>query len=99
MKIALVASECAPFAKTSGLADTVRDWHEFQSHGQDIGNGFSFSDATGSALSETVKRAIDSFHIPDEWKKIQLNGMTQDFSWESSAKKYVHLYEHSIRKR
>jgi len=85
--------------KTGGLADTVQDWHEYQSYGQDIGNGFSFNDATGYALHATVKRAIDSFHIPEEWKKIQLNGMSKDFSWDHSAKEYVRLYELAIAKK
>ncbi len=85
--------------KTGGLADTVQDWHEYQSYGKDTGNGFSFVDATGIALHATVKRAIDSFNIPDEWKKIQLNGMNSDNSWQASAKKYVQLYELAISKR
>lgn len=85
--------------KTGGLADTVQDWHEYQAYGQDAGTGFSFVDATGYALQATVKRAIDSFRIPDEWKKIQRNGMAKDFSWERSAKKYLELYERAIVKR
>ena len=28
---------------------------------------------------------------PEEWKKIQLNGMNSDNSWEASARKYVQL--------
>lgn len=85
--------------KTGGLADTVHDWHEYLSYGRESGDGFSFIDATGSALHATVKRAIDSYHIPDEWKKIQQNGMSKDFSWENSAKKYLQLYERAIQKR
>ena len=85
--------------KTGGLADTVQDWHEFQSYGNDAGDGFSFVDSTGAALHAAVKRAIDSFHIPDEWKKIQLNGMSKDVSWENSAKKYLQLYERAIAKK
>ncbi len=85
--------------KTGGLADTVKDWHEVQSIGQNTGNGFSFIEATGPALYAAVKRAIDSFNIPDEWKKIQMNGMNSDNSWEASAQKYVQLYERAITKR
>lgn len=85
--------------KTGGLADTVQDWHEYQSYGKDTGNGFSFNESSGDALAHAVKRAIDSFHIPDEWKKIQMNGMTKDFSWENSARKYVQLYQQAISQR
>lgn len=85
--------------KTGGLADTVHDWHEFQSYGQSIGNGFSFHDATGNALLATVRRAIDSYHIPHEWEMIQRNGMNRDFSWNHSAGEYMHLYSRAIEKR
>ena len=85
--------------KTGGLADTVHDWHEAQYRGTGNGNGFSFYDATGNALASTVKRAIDSFNIPDEWKTIQQNGMRMDLSWEHSAKQYVQLYERAIAQR
>jgi starch synthase len=85
--------------KTGGLADTVRDWHEYAAQQQFIGNGFSFYDATSYALTHAVKRAIDSFHIPDEWKTIQQNGMKEDFSWEHSAKQYIQLYEKAIQRR
>lgn len=85
--------------KTGGLADTVRDWHEYRSYGQDSGNGFSFHEANGSALAATVKRAIDSYHIPEEWARIRRNGMTEDLSWEHSAAEYMRLYERAIAKR
>jgi starch synthase len=85
--------------KTGGLADTVQDWHEYQSLGEDTGDGFSFADTSGTALHAAVKRAIDSYHIPEEWKKIQINGMSKDLSWESSAKKYLELYDLAAAKR
>jgi starch synthase len=85
--------------KTGGLADTVHDWHEYCARGQRTGNGFSFHDATGAALQSTVRRAIDSFHLPDEWATIQRNGMAGDFSWEHSAKEYIRLYERAIANR
>lgn len=85
--------------KTGGLADTVQDWHEYRSYGKDTGDGFSFNDISGYALTHAVRRAIDSFHIPDEWTTIQRNGMTKDFSWNNSARKYVDLYNKSITQR
>jgi starch synthase len=85
--------------KTGGLADTVHDWHEYSAQGKNSGNGFSFHDATGYALQSTVKRAIDSFHIPEEWTTIQRNGMSGDFSWEHSAAEYIRLYERAIAHR
>ncbi|MFA6541212.1 MAG: glycogen/starch synthase, partial [Bacteroidota bacterium] len=85
--------------KTGGLADTVQDWHEFSHYGQEIGNGFSFNDATSSALVHAVRRAVDSYHLADEWKTIRINGMTRDNSWNNSARQYVTLYEKAIHQR
>jgi len=80
--------------KTGGLADTVRDWNEEP----ETGTGFSFVEANGTALVRTIQRAIDLFHQPDIWRKIQRNGMAQDFSWEHSAQKYIELYHKAIHK-
>ncbi|MHB1049275.1 MAG: glycogen synthase GlgA [Bacteroidota bacterium] len=85
--------------QTGGLADTVQDWHEQQSYGQDTGTGFSFKNISGDALLHTVQRAIETFHKPAEWKAIQRNGMSRDFSWRHSARRYVELYTKAIVKR
>ena len=29
---------------------------------------------------------------PSVWRRLQLNGMQQDFSWESQGKEYEQLY-------
>jgi starch synthase len=75
--------------KTGGLADTVKDYHEYY----EKGNGFSFNDYTPYALYLTVKRALDIFQDKKTWKEIMKRGMGQDFSWKSSAKRYIELYE------
>ncbi len=84
---------------TGGLADTVRDWHEAEAQGLDTGNGFSFVETTGHALSSTIRRALDTFKHKTLWRAIQLNGMKQDFSWKASATKYAALYEKAIARR
>lgn len=85
--------------KTGGLADTVRDWDEENHYGFDHGNGFSFYDYTPYALSSSVERAISVYKQKDIWKKIQLNGMKQDFSWTKSAEKYLELYKLAKEKK
>jgi starch synthase len=79
--------------KTGGLADTVKDWDEENYYGFDHGNGFSFYDYSGYALFKSVERAINTFKQKDIWKKIQANGMKQDFGWKQSAEKYLELYK------
>jgi len=84
--------------KTGGLADTVQDWNEYNSYGQDIGNGFSFYEYSGKALLQSVNRAINDFHNKPVWKKIQYNGMIKDYSWHHSAEEYNNLYNQIYRK-
>lgn len=85
--------------KTGGLADTVKDWDEQSHYGLKDGNGFSFYDYSGYALFKSVERAVNTFKHRDVWRKIQLNGMKQNFSWTRSAEKYTELYKLAGEKR
>lgn len=86
--------------KTGGLADTVHDWHECLSNGSDDGNGFSFHDANGQALLNTVARALHVFGLDNHvWSRLMTNAMSTDFSWETSARKYLKLYQMALQKR
>ncbi|MFQ5628293.1 MAG: glycogen synthase [bacterium] len=81
--------------KTGGLADTVRDFHEFDSQG----NGFSFHDYTPYALGTSVQRAVELFHKKETWMQIVERGMTENFSWQASARKYLQVYERAKEMR
>lgn len=84
---------------TGGLADTVFDWDEQISKGETNGNGFSFNDYSGYALTDAIERAVYSFHNKKLWKQIQTNGMQTSFAWEVSAKKYISVYEKALEKK
>jgi starch synthase len=85
--------------KTGGLADTVQDWGEYNTHGADTGTGFSFVNYQPQPLIHAVQRAVNDFHNKPVWKKIQTNGMKKDFSWKKSALKYNEIYEKAKSKR
>lgn len=87
--------------KTGGLADTVKDWDEYKwDHNSEEGNGFVFKDSTGQSMLSTIWRCVHAYYnYPDVWKKIQQNGMSRDFSWKVSAKKYIELYQRAINKK
>jgi len=72
---------------TGGLDDTVIDAAE------PAGNGFKFRGYSPADLVDAVRRALNLFHKPKEWRKIQQNGMKLDFSWDASAREYVKVYE------
>ncbi len=77
---------------TGGLEDTVADYNPRAA----TGTGFKFSPYTSAALLETLERARAVFGNPSAWKKLQLAGMRQDFSWDRSAREYVKLYERAV---
>jgi len=73
---------------TGGLDDTIESFDV--EHG--AGTGFKFAEYSGRALLQCVRQALQYFADERIWKRIQLNGMAQDFSWKASAAEYVKLY-------
>ncbi|HAY98911.1 MULTISPECIES: glycogen synthase [unclassified Mesotoga] len=76
---------------TGGLADTVKEFD-----GLDSGNGFGFSDYKASGLLEAIDRALEVYSRPDCWRKVVYNAMSEDFSWNASAKNYISLYSEML---
>src|SRR5688572_24042792 len=74
---------------TGGLDDTVE--HFNPSTG--TGNGFKFGPYNAGALLEKIREALYFYTRPDDWQKIQRNGMVVDNSWTAAAKKYLELYQ------
>jgi starch synthase len=73
---------------TGGLEDTVRDPSE-----EAPGTGFKFREATAPALVAAVRRALEVYRNPSQWKQIQQAGLGIDHSWDASAREYVKVYE------
>ena len=79
---------CVPVARaTGGLKDTIQD---ILSPGA---TGFLFTEASSSALAETLEKAFLKYSDHSEWEKLQLRGMQMDFSWQRSALAYAQLYQ------
>jgi len=78
--------------KTGGLADTVIDALP-ETLGNQTATGIVFNEASPSAFLEAIKRTLILYSMPDSWKKIQVNAMGKDFSWQRSAKQYLELYQ------
>jgi len=74
---------------TGGLDDTVESFDV--EHG--TGTGFKFEPYTGAALLDAVRLALHHFTDERIWKRIQLNGMSRDFSWKRPATEYAKLYK------
>lgn len=74
--------------KTGGLADTIVEYNS----GTNQGNGFVFEKYDANELLRAIRRALDLYKNKNVWRKLLLNAMKCDFSWEGSAKKYIELY-------
>jgi starch synthase len=83
--------------KIGGLADTVHDWFDSKLKKEETGTGFTFYKYDFNALLETVKTAIDTFADKKIWEIIQKNGMKENFSWQTSAGKYLDLYKDIVK--
>ena len=74
---------------TGGLDDTVEQFNPSTG----AGTGFKFGPYEAGALLEKIREALYFYGRPDDWQKIQRNGMLVDNSWEAAAKKYAALYQ------
>lgn len=83
---------CVPIARaTGGLRDTITDPQD-----GDQPTGFLFSEASASDLADALHRALDIYADKKAWRQLQLSGLRQDFSWQTSAQTYLDLYEQLI---
>jgi starch synthase len=74
---------------TGGLDDSIIDPIENLEHA----NGIKFFDASSRALSKAIRKALVLYQHPKLLRLFRHNAMTADFSWERTAKQYLHLYE------
>lgn len=77
---------------TGGLADTVVDTNA-ETLADGSATGFSFSEYTSLALSDALTRACETYADKSAWKQLVETGMSQDWSWSQSARRYIELYD------
>jgi starch synthase len=80
---------------TGGLEDTVQQYDE--ASGQ--GTGFKFWELNANALYYTVGWAVSTYYDrPQHIRQMVQAAMTQDYSWDRSARAYEAMYERAKRK-
>ncbi|HUO98872.1 MAG TPA: glycogen synthase GlgA [Rhizomicrobium sp.] len=77
--------------RTGGLADTVVDATARTIAGR-TATGFVFERDDAAGMMAAMMRALALFREPLHWRLMQLQAMTREFSWETSAAKYLELY-------
>jgi starch synthase len=78
--------------ETGGLKDTVSNFDPATHKG----NGFTFGKYDAMAMYTAIVRAIETYRYEDIWRVLVQQAMNADFSWESSAAKYVELYRRAL---
>lgn len=72
-----------------GLVDTVQPFDP----AREEGTGFLFTAYDPAAMLDALREALDTYRQPAIWRRLQINGMRLDFSWDRSAKQYATVYE------
>lgn len=79
--------------RTGGLADTVRGYAEDQDP-----NGFFLRRIDDSAFADTLALALAVYKDPKRWGTLVRTAMKGDYSWDSSAQKYLQMFEAAVEK-
>jgi len=77
---------------TGGLADTVIHFDPVTN----VGYGFVFEKYDHMALYTQIVRAVETYKNKRIWSSLIKRVMKLDFSWKTSAKKYIELYKKAI---
>jgi starch synthase len=77
--------------RTGGLKDTVVETTTAALLDRSA-TGVVFDEANVDGLMQGVAQALALHREPLLWRRLQLQGMAQDFSWAASASRYASLY-------
>lgn len=77
-------------SEVGGLRDTVEPYNVYDK----TGTGFSFGEFSSYWMSKTIELALNVYyHHPEDWKQLQINAMSKDFSWDTACEAYLDLYK------
>jgi len=74
--------------KTGGLADSVRPFDPASGDG----TGIVFEHFNAAAVVWALETGIKLFRDPELFRRLMLNGMKEDFSWDQQAERYLAIY-------
>ncbi len=78
---------------TGGLNDTVAQYNEFTGEG----TGFKFWEPSANAIYYAVGWAVSTYYDrPQHIQQMMQAAMTQNFSWEASARAYEDVYRRAL---
>lgn len=81
--------------ETGGLADIVKDYDIKNNRG----TGFTFKEFSELSFFGALARALEIYRSPKLWNGIVRRDLAADFSWNTSANKYIDLYHRALAYR
>jgi starch synthase len=81
--------------QTGGLKDTVQEFDPRTGEG----TGFTFIEPRSEDLLSAVKKSLSVYKDKPLWTSLVKSDMALDYSWKSSAKEYINLFNRIIKKR
>lgn len=75
--------------ETGGLADSIIPYNKYTWDG----TGFSFFDYCEEQFINAVERAVACYRNREEWANLVNRAMQLDFSWDTSARRYLEMYK------
>lgn len=76
--------------ETGGLYDSIKGYYEFE--GEIYGNGFTFRNYNMYELKDRIFAALTLYKDSKKWGRLVKKVMNTDFSWNTSAEKYLAMY-------
>lgn len=76
-----------------GLDDTIENFERTSGKG----NGFKFYEYSAERILEKFYESLLAYMEPDVWRRLQINGMSDDNSWDHAAHEYLDAYEKVVR--
>ncbi len=76
--------------ETGGLYDSIKGY--WVDNGEIRGNGFTFANYSAYELKDRIEAALALYYDAPQYKKFVSKVSGTDFSWASSAEKYMEMY-------
>jgi len=83
-------------SRVGGLADTVIDANEI-AIATGAATGFQFGPVNLGAALDAFERAKGLWRDRNAWRRLQVNGMGADLSWQRPARQYADLYRSCLQ--
>jgi len=80
---------------TGGLVDTVIDATP-EALADGTATGFRFDAFDATAFERALERAVDAHADPELWRTLVRRVMRQDWSWETSGREYLRLFQRTV---